>query len=68
MTDMNLPIASKGFCTLVLDHEWNEIKLLGMSAGCYCRILCDGWYVGQLVADSRDQAIEKFLAGHWVHQ
>ena len=68
MTDLNRPIAVKGFCVLVLDHEWNAIPSMGMNAGCYCRILNDGYFAGQIVADNRDQAIERFLSGSWIHQ
>lgn len=60
MYEMNLPIAQKYFAVLVLDYEFDD--------GCYCRILIDGYYAGQLTAANRNQAIEKFLAGHWVHQ
>lgn len=60
MYEMNLPIAQKYFAVLVLDYEFKD--------GCYCRILCDGNYAGQLTASNRDQAIEKFLSGQWVHQ
>ena len=65
MTDMNLPIASKGFALLVLDHEWNGCPELKLKPGCYCRILIDGWYRGSLTAENRDQAIEKFLNTNW---
>mgnify|MGYP007122124301 CR=1 FL=1 len=43
MTDINLPIASKGFALLVLDHEWNGCPEMKLKPGCYCRILIDGW-------------------------
>ena len=56
----NLPIAQKYFAILVLDYEFDDV--------CYCRILIDGNYAGQLTAVNRDQAIEKFLTGQWVHQ
>ena len=65
MTDMNLPIASKGFALLVLDHEWKGCPELKLDSGCYCRILIDGWYRGSLIAENRKQAIDKFLAGNW---
>ena len=68
MTDMNLAIASKGFCILVLDHEWEAVPAMGMKAGCYCRILNDGYFEGQLVADNREDAINRFLSGAWIHQ
>ena len=68
MTNLDQFIAVKGFCVLVLDHEWQAVPSMGMNAGCYCRILNDGYFAGHLVADSRDQAIDKFLSGAWIHQ
>lgn len=63
MTDLNIPIAINGFCVLVLDHEWAAVP--GMDAGCYCRILNDGYFAGCMMADSREDAINKFFKGDW---
>ena len=60
MMEMNMPIAQKYFAVLVMDYEFEDMV--------FCRILIDGNFAGQLTAENKDQAIEKFLAGHWVHQ
>ncbi len=62
---MNLAIAQKLFATLVLDQEWKGCKQFGIKPGVYCRVLIDGWYRDSITAESRDQAIEKFMNTNW---
>lgn len=62
---MNETIAQKYFATLVLDQEWKGCEKLKLKPGVYCRILVDGWYRDSLIAESREQAIEKFMNTNW---
>ena len=61
--ELNQVIARKLFRTLVLDYEWN----FNGETSVYCRILNDGNYYGQLTARNREEAINKFMKGQYVH-
>ena len=58
-------IAVKGFGTLVLDREWKGCPELKLKPGVFCRVLIDGWFRDNLIAESRDAAIEKFYNTNW---
>lgn len=66
--EKNLVIAKKLFGTLILDYEWNYVFDGKREKGVYCRILIDGNYAGQLTAETRGKAIEKFYRGEYVRQ
>lgn len=66
--EKNIVIARKCFATLILDYEWDYIWDGKREKGVYCRILIDLNYAGQLTAESREKAIEKFNHGEWVRQ
>lgn len=63
--DLNECIAWKGFAQLILDREWAGCPELKIKPGVFCRILVDGWFRGNLVADSREDAIQKFNNRTW---
>lgn len=61
--EKNECIAVKGFAALILDYEWPEYN--DLPAGVSCRVLIEDVYQTRIHAETREQAIEKFLSGAW---
>ena len=57
ITELNRPIAQKGFVTLILDYDFTDY-----AAG---RVLIDGWFQSNIAADSVENLIEKFMNTSW---
>lgn len=63
LREKNECIAVKGFAALILDYEWPEDN--GLPAGVSCRVLIEDVYQTRIHAETREQAIEKFMSGAW---
>ena len=63
--DLNETIAWKGFGQLILDREYPGCPELKLKPCVFCRVLIDGWWRDNLVAESREDAIEKFYNTEW---
>ena len=50
-------IAAKAFASLILDYEFSDYVS--------CRVLIEDLYSGEVVAGSRQEAIEIFKTGSW---
>ena len=51
------------FAALMLDYEWDGKD--GFPAYVSCRVLVEDLKVGEIVADTREKAIEIFRNGAW---
>lgn len=56
-------IDCKAFAALVLDYEFNGSD--GLPAYVSCRVLVEDLKAGEIVAETREQAIELFRNGGW---
>ena len=61
LKELNEYIAVKGFCYLVIDYECNAQD--GLPPYCSGRVLCEGLFQYNWHAETREEAIEKFLNG-----
>lgn len=56
-------IDCKCFAALILDYEYNGSD--GLPPMVSCRVLIEDLKAGEIVAETRDQAIEIFRSGAW---
>lgn len=63
LREKNEYIAVKGFCYLVLDYEFEADATAKLPAYCSGRVLCEDLFRYYWTAESREEAITKFLNG-----
>ena len=58
-------IDSRAFSALILDYEYPEDKEYGFPAYVSCRVLIEDLWQADIVAESREEAINIFRSGAW---
>jgi len=56
-------IAVKAFASLILDYEYQADEIL--PAYVSCRVLIEDLLTGYITAETRQEAIEKFMTGNY---